>query len=63
MEFYHKDEFLKQFRSKWLPKYDFPVVLVIENEGLELFIDAQELNTFENAGQLIAAIKKRQFHY
>jgi hypothetical protein len=63
MEFYHKDEFLKQFRSKWLPKYDFPVLLSNENGELEIFMDAKELNTLENATQLIAAIKKRQSHY
>jgi hypothetical protein len=63
MEFYHKDEFLKQFRSKWLPKYDFPVLLSIENGELEIFIDAKELNALEDASQLIEAIKKRQSHY
>ncbi|MFT4847844.1 MAG: hypothetical protein ACI83B_000366 [Sediminicola sp.] len=63
MEFYHKDEFLKQFRSKWLPKYDFPVVLSKEDGQLEMFIDSQELNALEDASQLIAAIKKHQSHY
>jgi hypothetical protein len=63
MKFYHKDEFLKQFRSKWLPKYDFPVLLSEENGELEIFIDAQELNNLENASQLITRIKKRQSEY
>jgi hypothetical protein len=63
MEFYHKDEFLKQFRSKWLPKYDFPVLLSIDNGELEIFIDAKELSNLEDASQLIEAIKKRQSHY
>ena len=63
MEFYHKDEFLKQFRSKWLPKFDFPVILSEENGELELFISADELNNLENASQLISAIKIRQSHY
>ncbi|MGK0175811.1 MAG: hypothetical protein ACI9AT_002198, partial [Ulvibacter sp.] len=60
---YYKDEFLKQFRSKWLPKYKFPVLLSEENGELEMFIDAIGLNNLENASQLIAAIKKRQSHY
>jgi hypothetical protein len=63
MEFYHRDEFLKQFRSKWLPKYDFPVLLSEEKGELELFMDVQELNSLEDANQLIEAIKKRQSHY
>jgi hypothetical protein len=63
MKFYHKDEFLKQFRSKWLPKYDFPIVLTEENGALEVFINTQELNNLENASQLIAAIRKRQSRY
>ena len=63
MKFYHKDEFLKKFRSKWLPKYDFPVLLSEENGALELFIDAQELNSLEDANQLIATIRKRQSEY
>jgi hypothetical protein len=63
MEFYYKDEFLKQFRSKWLPKYDFPVLLSKEKGELELFIDSKELNALEDASQLIEAIKKRQSHY
>ena len=63
MTFYYKDEFLKQFRSKWLPKYDFPVLLSEENGELELFISAKELNNLENPSQLIEAIKKHQSHY
>jgi len=63
MDFYHKDEFLKQFRSKWLPKYDFPVLLSEENGELEMFIDSQELNNLENVNQLIATIRKRQSEY
>jgi hypothetical protein len=63
MEFYHKDEFLKQFKSKWLPKYNFPVILSKEKEELQLFISAEELNTFEEVSDLIIEIKKRQFHY
>jgi len=63
MTFYYRDEFLKQFRSKWLPKYNFPVLLSEENGELEMLIDAQELNDLENASQLIATIRKRQSDY
>ncbi|MGY8885383.1 MAG: GTPase [Flavobacteriales bacterium] len=63
MKFYHKDEFLKQFRSKWLPKYNFPVVLFEENGELGVFIDSVELNNLESTPQLIATIKTRQSYY
>ena len=63
MEFYHKDEFLKQFQSKWLPKFDFPILLFEENGELGVFINSKELNELENATQLIEAIRKRQSDY
>ncbi len=63
MIFYHKDEFLKSYRSKWLPKYDFPVILSIENNELNLFISSEELNKLENTESLIEEIKKRLLHY
>jgi hypothetical protein len=63
MEFYHKDEFLKKFRSKWLPKFDFPIVLSEENGELAVFITSEELNKLEYASQLIDKIKKRQSDY
>ena len=63
MEFYHKDEFLKKFQSKWLPKFDFPILLSEENGELVVFITSEELNKLENAPQLINEIKKRQSGY
>lgn len=63
MEFYHRDEFMKQFKSKWLPKYDFPVILSEENGELKLFISSEELNDLKEVSKLIDLIKKRQFHY
>ncbi|MDP5100229.1 MAG: GTPase, partial [Nonlabens sp.] len=32
LEFLHKDEFEKQYWSKWLPKYDFPIILGMRDE-------------------------------
>lgn len=37
MKFLHKDAFLKQYRSKWLPKYNFPIVLAEADNGLHVF--------------------------
>lgn len=57
MLFLHKDEFLKQYRSKWLPKYDFPTVLMKIDNQLEIFMDSKELAVVETTQQLVGAIK------
>jgi hypothetical protein len=59
MEFYHRDDFEKEFKSKWLPKFDFPVVLSENNEDLEVFLSSDELNAFTTSEDLIEAIMKR----
>lgn len=59
MVFLHKDEFLKQYRSKWLPKYDFPIVLSEENEGLQIFMITEDLNAIETTSGFIQEIKNR----
>ncbi|MDX1463299.1 MAG: GTPase, partial [Marinirhabdus sp.] len=38
MVFLHKDEFERQYKSKWLPKYEYPLVLAVYNNILEPFI-------------------------
>ena len=58
MTFYHKDEFLTKYRSKWLPKYNFPIVLSEENNELRVFITSEELDVLKNADALIKEIKK-----
>ncbi len=59
MIFLHKDEFLNEYKSKWLPKYEFPIVLEITDQALELFIASNELQQFETVEQLIESIKNR----
>jgi len=63
MEFYHKDEFQQQFKSKWLPKYDFPVILLQSEMELELFIAAEVLNGLTSSEGLIEEITKRLSHH
>ncbi|MFT5103862.1 MAG: hypothetical protein ACI86C_001522 [Candidatus Latescibacterota bacterium] len=60
MVFLHKDEFLKQYRSKWLPKYVFPIVLSEENYGLEIYITPEVINNLEDSKALIQEIAKRR---
>ncbi|RMA57685.1 GTPase [Ulvibacter antarcticus] len=59
MVFLHKDEFLKQYRSKWLPKYDFPVVLSEENGELQVFMTSEVMEGLENISDLIVEINNR----
>ena len=59
MEFYHRDEFQKQFRSKWLPKYDFPIILSAEKENLDIFMTLEELNEIEDVSELIKVIREK----
>ena len=59
LAFLHKDEFEKQYKSKWLPKYDFPAILMTSNHGLELFMSAIEMNGITSTTELIEEIKTR----
>ncbi len=70
LEFLHKDEFAKKYWSKWLPKYDFPIILSANqqdmyndglgsNGGLDVFINATEVKAMESLEELIELIEKR----
>lgn len=71
LEFLHKDEFAKQYWSKWLPKYDFPTVLSVSdveqdyndgfgtNSGLDIFMSTTDMNAMETVQQLMEMIEKR----
>lgn len=59
MEFLHKDEFKKQYASKFGYKFDFPVVLGTSNGNFEIFITKNELNGLANADELIRLIQSR----
>jgi len=63
MKFLHKDEFLKTYRSKWLPKYDFPVILSEEKEQLEIFMASEEIDGFKKVDVLIEAIQQKAKNY
>ena len=59
MVFLHKDEFLKQYKSKWLPKYEFPIILSEEKKRLDLFISTEELNELKSVNELVEEIQNR----
>lgn len=58
LEFYHKDEFVKNFRSKWLPKYDFPVILRSDGVTLEPLLSSSDLEKIQTLEELITLLKK-----
>jgi len=57
MEFYHKDEFLSKYKSKWLPRYDFPIILYSDGEALDPFITASVFKKIKTVEDLIKKIK------
>lgn len=59
MAFLHKDEFSKQYASKFGHKFAFPIVLAETNLGLEVFVSTEELNQLEKVEDLIKLIKLR----
>jgi hypothetical protein len=59
MVFLHKDKFLKQYKSKWLPKYSFPVILSEEDQALDVFMSNKDIETIETVAGLIAVIESR----
>ncbi len=59
MEFLHKDEFVKNYASKFGHKFTFPIVLAVTRNGLEVFVKTKELNGMKKAEVLIELIKQR----
>lgn len=59
MEFLHKDEYNKQYASKFGNKYTFPIILAQVNEDLQVFVSTEEMNTLENAESLTKIIQER----
>tara|TARA_B100001123_G_C14883445_1_gene856896 strand:+ start:292 stop:654 length:363 start_codon:yes stop_codon:yes gene_type:complete len=59
MEFYHKDEFLKTFASKYLLRFEFPVILFVENGESQMLISAEEFNEISSVEKLIEIIENR----
>ena len=59
LEFLHKNEFSKAYRSKFGYKFTFPIVLSASSNDLEIFINTAELNQLKNAADLIAVLEER----
>ena len=59
MEFLHKDEFEKEYGSKFGHKFDYPIVLCAVEEELQVLVNTPELNLLKSAEELIALIEDR----
>ena len=59
MEFLHKDEYEKGYGSKFGYKFDYPIVLCVVEEELQVLVNTSELNQLENAEELIKIIEER----
>ena len=62
MEFLHKDEFLKQYASKFRPSFTFPIVLGLTDDNMEVFITTEMLNGLNNAQDLIQQVQANLPH-
>ncbi len=59
MVFLHKDEFAKEYTSKSMNKFTFPIVFSESEKGLEVFIRTEELNQLKSAQELVRLIEER----
>lgn len=59
MEFLHKDEFAKQYASKFGSRFEFPIILADTGTELEVFIGKKELDSSKTVHELIGKIKDR----
>jgi len=60
MQFLHRNEFLKQYASKFGAKFSLPVVLIKNKDELELFISTEEINQLKTIDELIVLVKIRK---
>ena len=59
MDFLHKDEFEKEYASKYGHKFTYPIVLAAAAGELEVMIGTEELNALEDVNSLISLVESR----
>ena len=59
LAFLHKDEFVKEYRSKFGYKFTFPIVLAETAADFEILVTTAELNELQNAKALIKVIEEQ----
>ncbi|MCM8567866.1 GTPase [Gramella jeungdoensis] len=58
-EFLHKNEFQKQYASKFGYKFEFPLILMQNRKGLEVFLSKDEFWNIDSLEELMKVIRKR----
>ncbi|CAM3287015.1 GTPase [Aequorivita lipolytica] len=58
-EFLHKNEFYTKYKSKFLLKYDLPIILAENHGELEIAVSKKELDNLKNAEELITLVIER----
>lgn len=59
MVFLHRDEFLKEYASKFIPKFTYPIILLEREYDLDILISTTELNELTSPQELISVITER----
>ena len=59
MEFIHKDEFERDYASKFGHNFSFPIVLAAAAGQLEVLINTEELNALDDVNGLISLVETR----
>jgi hypothetical protein len=57
MQFLHADEFYEQYSSKFLPKFELPIVLAQNEYDLEVFIDRNTMEVCNTLDEFIKLMK------
>lgn len=56
LEFFHKDEFRENYKSKFGHKYAYPIILVETDHDLEVLVSAEKLKAMETVENLIVEV-------
>ncbi len=59
LEFLHKDEFQKQYASKFGYAFQYPIILVASKGGMEVLVAKDRLDAIENPEELIQLLQSR----
>lgn len=59
IEIMYRDEFEKQYASKFSHRYTFPIVLIIHQNELEVLVSKEEITDLKTAEELIAMLESR----
>ncbi|MCG9970199.1 GTPase [Christiangramia crocea] len=58
-EFFHKNEFQKLYASKFGYKFEFPLILIQNSRGLEIFLSKDEFSGIDSLEELMEVISDR----